>query len=69
MLKTTFCKYWTIKISAVSMKVKQNDTGAMTTAKHEVFIGLQYENYLAGVMKLWWRGGGANVWLAEGGLL
>ena len=26
----------------------------MTTAKHEVFIGLQHENYLVGVMKLWW---------------
>ena len=25
----------------------------MTTAKHEVFIGLQHENYLVGVMKLW----------------
>ena len=27
----------------------------MTTAKHEVFIGLQHENYLVGVMKLWWE--------------
>ena len=25
----------------------------MTTAKHEIFIGLQHENYLVGVMKLW----------------
>ena len=41
----------------------------MATAKHEVFIGLQHENYyLKGTMKLWWgefiriffRGGGGG---------
>ena len=46
MPKTTFCKYWTlikIKIDLCVQRVwnqNKNGTGAMTTVKNEVFIGL-----------------------------
>ena len=39
----------------------------MTTAKNEVFIGLQHENYLVGVMKLWWGSLLAFVYSGGGG--
>ena len=52
------------------MKLKQNGTGAMTTGKNDVFIGLQLENFYSvgeeeGAndfggegKKIWWGGGG-----------
>ena len=51
-------------------KSNKNDTGAMATAKTDVFIGLQHENcYLVGGMNLWWernktlrRWGGGAYW-------
>ena len=45
------------------MKLKnKNCTGAMTTAKNEVFIGLLHETcYLVGGINLWWGGGDKNL--------
>ena len=54
------------------MKLKQNGTGAMTTGKNDVFIGLQLENFYSvgeeeGAndfggegKKIWWGGGGGE---------
>ena len=39
----------------------KNGKGAMTTAKNEVFTGLQHENcYLVVVISLWW--GWIKIW-------
>ena len=40
------------------MKLKENGTGAMTTAKNDVFIGLKFEKILRGGGG--WRGEGLN---------
>ena len=43
--KTAFCEYWTsikikISLTSVSWNQNKNGTGAKTTAKNDVFIGL-----------------------------
>ena len=80
-LKAAFCEYWTsikIKISMICVSIeyeiktkiqdyRSKSTGAMTTAKNDVFISLLgWIDFWREGIRIWWGGGEwANFWLVE----